>query len=235
MPPNGGKELYDETETYITFYNFERGHQSLNRRTPAEVFFGKKPISIQLNIRLHWFKIGGKLKALNNLKGKALCFNVLGNYYNNKSNRLEATKAFEKSLELALEVNDKLIMLKNYKYLSSLYLELGRNEKGAEYLESGLTIASRIKDYFELAALYNTKGKLYRLQDRNLEALNMFKLSYETYGKAGTKINQAIIKNNIGIMLVKIRQRQRSFKRIGGMFKNRIIDWVAEPNCYNSE
>ena len=34
--PNGGKELYDETETYITFYNFERGHQSLNRRTPAE-------------------------------------------------------------------------------------------------------------------------------------------------------------------------------------------------------
>jgi len=40
--PDSGKELYDETETYITFYNFERGHQSLNRKTPAEVFFGQK-------------------------------------------------------------------------------------------------------------------------------------------------------------------------------------------------
>jgi len=40
--PDGGKELYEETETYMTFYNFERGHQSLNRKTPAELFFGHK-------------------------------------------------------------------------------------------------------------------------------------------------------------------------------------------------
>jgi putative transposase len=40
--PGSGKELYKETETYINFYNFERGHQSLNRKTPAEVFFGQK-------------------------------------------------------------------------------------------------------------------------------------------------------------------------------------------------
>lgn len=41
--PNGGKELFDETEIYINFYNFERRHQSLNRKTPAEVFFNRKP------------------------------------------------------------------------------------------------------------------------------------------------------------------------------------------------
>ena len=40
--PNGGKELYDETQEYMNFYNFERRHQSLDRRTPAELFFGKK-------------------------------------------------------------------------------------------------------------------------------------------------------------------------------------------------
>ena len=40
--PDGGKELYDETEIYMTFYNFERRHQNLNKRTPAEVFFGQK-------------------------------------------------------------------------------------------------------------------------------------------------------------------------------------------------
>jgi len=40
--PDGGKDLYKETETYITFYNFERGHQSLNKQTPAEVYFGHK-------------------------------------------------------------------------------------------------------------------------------------------------------------------------------------------------
>ena len=41
-PPNGGKELYDETQIYLQFYNFERKHSSLNKRTPAEVYFGKK-------------------------------------------------------------------------------------------------------------------------------------------------------------------------------------------------
>ena len=40
--PSSGKDLYRETKTYIEFYNFERGHQSLNRKTPAEVFFGQK-------------------------------------------------------------------------------------------------------------------------------------------------------------------------------------------------
>lgn len=37
-----GIELYHETENYINFYNFERAHQSLNRKTPAEVFFRQK-------------------------------------------------------------------------------------------------------------------------------------------------------------------------------------------------
>lgn len=41
-PPNGGKELYDETKIYMDFYNFERRHQSLNRQTPAEIFFQRK-------------------------------------------------------------------------------------------------------------------------------------------------------------------------------------------------
>lgn len=41
--PNGGKELYEQTKMYINFYNFERRHQSLNRKTPAEVFFQNKP------------------------------------------------------------------------------------------------------------------------------------------------------------------------------------------------
>lgn len=41
-PPNGGKELYDGIEEYMRFYNHERSHQSLNKKTPAEIFHGKK-------------------------------------------------------------------------------------------------------------------------------------------------------------------------------------------------
>jgi len=41
-PPNGGVELYQGTQTYMTFYNHERGHESLQRRIPAPVYFGKK-------------------------------------------------------------------------------------------------------------------------------------------------------------------------------------------------
>lgn len=40
--PNGGKELYDQTQEYMTFYNFERQHKSINKLTPAEKYFGKK-------------------------------------------------------------------------------------------------------------------------------------------------------------------------------------------------
>ena len=40
--PSQGAELFDETEEYMRFYNFERNHQSLNRMPPAEKYFGKK-------------------------------------------------------------------------------------------------------------------------------------------------------------------------------------------------
>lgn len=40
--PNGGKQLYDQTNEYIRFYNYERKHQSLNRIPPAERYFGHK-------------------------------------------------------------------------------------------------------------------------------------------------------------------------------------------------
>jgi len=41
-PPNGGYELYQGIEEYIRFYNYERGHQMLDRKPPAELYYGKK-------------------------------------------------------------------------------------------------------------------------------------------------------------------------------------------------
>lgn len=35
-------EARDNIEDYINFYNYERKHQSLNYRTPAEIYFGKE-------------------------------------------------------------------------------------------------------------------------------------------------------------------------------------------------
>lgn len=35
------KELFQELKTYFEFYNFERPHQSLETRTPAEVYWGE--------------------------------------------------------------------------------------------------------------------------------------------------------------------------------------------------
>jgi putative transposase len=41
-PPNGGMELYQGTDEYMRFYNYERIHESLEYRTPADLYFGKK-------------------------------------------------------------------------------------------------------------------------------------------------------------------------------------------------
>ena len=38
------KELIQELKKYFEFYNYERPHQSLNKQTPAEVYFGKAVI-----------------------------------------------------------------------------------------------------------------------------------------------------------------------------------------------
>jgi hypothetical protein len=35
-------KLYDGIEEYMRFYNYERGHQSIDYNNPAEVFYGKK-------------------------------------------------------------------------------------------------------------------------------------------------------------------------------------------------
>jgi len=41
-PSNGGRQLYNEIEEYIRFYNYERPHQSLEYQIPAEVFHNQK-------------------------------------------------------------------------------------------------------------------------------------------------------------------------------------------------
>ncbi len=41
-PANGGKQLYDEVEEYMRFYNHERPHESLGYQIPAEVYHGRK-------------------------------------------------------------------------------------------------------------------------------------------------------------------------------------------------
>ena len=35
-------EAKEQLREYITFYNFERFHQSLKNKKPAEIFFGKE-------------------------------------------------------------------------------------------------------------------------------------------------------------------------------------------------
>lgn len=40
--PNGGKELFDQTEEYMNFYNFERQHKAIGKLTPAEMYYNKK-------------------------------------------------------------------------------------------------------------------------------------------------------------------------------------------------
>lgn len=39
--PNGGKELYDEVEEWMRFYNHERPHKSLKNKYPVELFYGE--------------------------------------------------------------------------------------------------------------------------------------------------------------------------------------------------
>lgn len=41
-PPNGGYQLYNGIEEYMTFYCHERRHQSIDRMTPALKYYGKK-------------------------------------------------------------------------------------------------------------------------------------------------------------------------------------------------
>ena len=49
--PNGGLALFKGIEEYITYYNFERQHQSLNNRTPAQLFYKQIPIFKQTKYR----------------------------------------------------------------------------------------------------------------------------------------------------------------------------------------
>ena len=42
VEPPMTKELFDQSNEYFRFYNFERKHQSLNRIPPAEHYFGTK-------------------------------------------------------------------------------------------------------------------------------------------------------------------------------------------------
>jgi len=49
--PNGGIALLDGIEEYIRYYNYERMHQSIDNKTPADLYYEIKPIFKQTKYR----------------------------------------------------------------------------------------------------------------------------------------------------------------------------------------
>jgi putative transposase len=46
--PNSGKELWAGIDKYFTRYNYQRPHQSLDYRTPAQVYFQTNTGKVQI-------------------------------------------------------------------------------------------------------------------------------------------------------------------------------------------
>ena len=144
--------------------------------------------------------------------GEADVLRLYGLFYE-KSDLSKAIGFLERSLELAHAEGILELIVKNHIYLGSLSADTGAIDKGLEYVEEGLELAAKLTDVKPRAALFNVRGKIFRLKNDLKTSLAMFRKSYELYQSTDNKLDLAIVSNNIGILLNRLQQPQKALEQ----------------------
>ena len=145
--------------------------------------------------------------------------NLLGGYFQVKSDYLQAIEYYQRSLKIGTELNDADAMLVAFGNIGSLYIHMGQSKKGLEYQLKSLAIAEKFNRRHNLGSIYNNLCLLYI-------NLNDFEKSKE-YGKKSLAIySEFNEKNGICSSSGNLGNAYLALKDYDMALKNYL-------NCYN--
>lgn len=98
-------------------------------------------------------------------KGIGNAHNVLGTYYDFKSNYPKAMEHYEIALQAKTETKDVIGQMDLYNNIGVLYSNLANFPKAMQYLLKGLEISRKANDIIGIFSSYNNIGIIYQTQN----------------------------------------------------------------------
>ena len=149
---------------------------------------------------INYFLISEKLYTeLDNKKELAGLFGELGRvYYNNNFELDKALSYYNKMMDYALELNNKMLLAAANDNLGSLFFSLKDYEKAYEYYNKLLSISNEINYKAGIAKAYNNIGEIERFKGNYQKAFDYYNRSLTIHSEIKDLRRIAINLENIG-------------------------------------
>ncbi len=141
----------------------------------------------------------------------------------------EAVSNGHKALQLAKKLRNDRLIGKAFNCLAWCY-DLQRTNIKTAYLDSALTIFTRLQDDEGLGAVHNTRAIILMEYGSLEEALVSLQSAYEYFGKSGNKHRQAVVLNNWAVVLTDLNKPQEAIEK----YDTALVYRLSE-NPYNTE
>lgn len=138
------------------------------------------------------------VKKYHDKKNQPKILNLLGGYFQMKTDYLQAVDYYQKSLKIGEELNDPDAMLVAIGNIGALYIILGQFEKALNYQLRSLAIAEKNNRVEKLASIYNNLCLLYNEFKERDKAISYGKKALEIYTSKNDKNGICSALGNLG-------------------------------------
>lgn len=165
------------------FFQLSNIHEAYNSPDSC-IFYGNKAIEMYT--------------SLNNQKGVANCYNVLGSNCYNTGDFTEGLSNYIKALNISEQIGDSIKMAAVYNNIGNIYDKQADKERALEYYRKAekLNLKSGKKSW--LGINYNNIGLLFEEERKLPEALVYLKKSYELQKELNNNYDMALAVVNMG-------------------------------------
>lgn len=133
-------------------------------------------------------------------RGKAQSLVLMGIYYDEKADFLDALNSYKRALQIYKKLNDKSGITKCYNNLGIIYRYQGDYPSALEYYQKSLNIAEEINDKRGISYSYNNIGIIYFYQGNYSKSLEYYQKSLKIDEETNDKSGVSYSLNNIGII-----------------------------------
>ncbi|HYG52970.1 MAG TPA: tetratricopeptide repeat protein [Flavobacteriales bacterium] len=148
---------------------------------------------------LAWFKKGSELSfKINYKKGRLKNLYQVGRYYYNTADYARSIEYVFRSLKIAKEIKDTLLVAECYKTIASIYDGQSNFAKALEYNLNALKLYESIHFNEGISACYNNMGVVYNALGNHKKALGNFSKAAKIDKSRNDKAGLSRIYTNIG-------------------------------------
>lgn len=127
-----------------------------------------------------------------------MCYNSIGEILRFQSRDQEALKSYEKSLEIAVALNDKSRMAASYTTIGEVYRLEDNYSLALENEQKGLQMAREVNDLNRVSFCLMGIGDIYRQQKEYTQAIGFYTESVKIAREINNKINLGFSLNAMG-------------------------------------